>query len=60
MMQVQPDRTGRTVFDAGPGHARRVTPAELDHPPQSALERLRLDIQKRRAERAAASHEGEH
>jgi len=62
MMQVRQDDTGRTKFDAGPGpgRARRVTPAELDHPPQSALERLRLDIQKRRAERAAASHEGEH
>lgn len=62
MMRVQQQGTGRTKFNTGPGQrrARPVTPAQLDQVPQSALERLRQNIQKRRAERAAASHEGEH
>ena len=62
VMRVQQQGAGRTKFDAGPGRRRAqpVTPAQLDQVPQSALERLRQNIQKRRAERAAASHEGEH
>src|SRR6185312_6907781 len=62
MMQVQQNGAQRPTFDVGPGRRRAepVTPAQLDHPPESALERLRRSIQQRRAERAAASHEGEH
>ena len=62
MMRVQQQGSGQTKFQTGPGRRRAqpVTPAQLDQVPQSALERLRQNIQKRRAERAAASHEGEH
>jgi general secretion pathway protein N len=48
-------------FESGPGPARTsLTPASSDGPTGATLERLRRTIEKRRAERAAASHEGEH
>ncbi len=61
-MRVQQDGSGRPKADAEPDLRRTqlATPAQLDHPPQSTLERLRRTIQQRRDERAAASHEGEH
>lgn len=55
---MQGDGAGRPKSDATEG--ARSSPLPSDHPPQSALERLRRTIEKRRAERAAASHEGEH
>ncbi|HZX71880.1 MAG TPA: hypothetical protein VFE77_13790 [Rhodanobacter sp.] len=44
---------------AAPRRDQPTTPAQADHP-ESAMEQLRRTVQKRRAERAAASHEGEH
>ncbi|MEO8777358.1 MAG: hypothetical protein ABI389_01660 [Rhodanobacter sp.] len=58
-VRVQQDARGSAGFETAPA-AGRDQPATLDQPPQSALERLRRTIQKRRAERAAASHEGDH
>lgn len=60
-MRAPPDAAARPHFETGPGLPRpSLTPAASDNPSQSALERLRRTIEKRRAERAAASHEGEH
>ena len=61
-VRVQQGAGTAPKFETGPA-PRRDQPAtspERDQPPQSALERLRRTIQKRRAERAAASHEGDH
>lgn len=61
-MRMQSGGAEQPEGEAGPG-LRRARPAPAsptDHPPPSALERLRRTIEKRRAERAAASHEGEH
>jgi len=63
VMRVQPAGAERPQFDTGPGPGRNIqplTPARSNSSSQSALERLRRTIEKRRAERAAASHEGEH
>ncbi|MEO8809541.1 MAG: hypothetical protein ABI386_04775 [Rhodanobacter sp.] len=62
MMRLQQGASGRTRFDAGagPGRGQSVPPSQTDNPTPSALDRLRQTIQKRRAERAAASGEGEH
>ena len=61
MMRVQAAGSAQQKFDAGAGQrAQPVTPAEPGHPTQSSLERLRRTIEKRRAESAAASPEGEH
>jgi len=60
-MRAQPDAAARPHFESGPGPARpAMTPASSDGPSRSTLEQLRRTIEKRRAERAAASHEGEH
>lgn len=56
-MHVQHDEAERPTFDVGPGRRRA---GQMDRPTESALERLRQNIQQRRAQRAAASHEGEH
>ena len=61
-VRVQQDASAPPKFEKGPA-PRRDQPAArsaLDQPSQSAIERLRRTIQKRRAERAAASHEGDH
>jgi general secretion pathway protein N len=61
MMHPQPDAAARPHFESGPGPARpSLTPASSAGPTGATLERLRRTIEKRRAERAAASHEGEH
>ena len=57
-MQVQPG--GSAAPGTGEG-ARRIEPPKQStqgHPRESAIERLRHTIQQRRAERAAAAHEG--
>lgn len=62
-MRVQSGAAQRPKFDAGPEPRRDIQPlppAEPGSASSSALERLRRTIEKRRAERAAASHEGEH
>jgi general secretion pathway protein N len=52
---------GRDQPPAPPGAASIHVQQGADAaPPPSALERLRRTVQKRRAERAAASHEGDH
>jgi general secretion pathway protein N len=52
---------GREQPPAPPGAASiHVQQGASAAPPPSALERLRRTVQKRRAERAAASHEGDH
>ena len=60
-IRIQPKDQARPEFDTGPGTPRDQSdkPAQLDRQ-QSTLERLRRTVQKRRAERAAASHEGDH
>jgi general secretion pathway protein N len=61
MMHPQPDAAARPHFESGPAPARpSLTPASSAGPTGATLERLRRTIEKRRAERAAASHEGEH
>lgn len=55
-MRVQQDAPGRrppALRARQPG-----TQPQLDHPQESALERIRRSIQQRRAARAAAAHEG--
>ncbi|MEO7052397.1 MAG: hypothetical protein ABI128_12110 [Rhodanobacter sp.] len=61
-VRVQQGAGTPTKFKAGPAPRRDqpAAPSDLQQPSQSALERLRSTIQKRRAERAAASHEGDH
>ena len=61
-VRVQQDAHAPLKFETGPGTGRNqsAAPSAQEQPPQSALERLRRTIQKRRAERAAASHEGDH
>lgn len=61
MLHPQPAAPARPHFESGPGPARpSLTPASSAGPTGTTLERLRRTIEKRRAERAAASHEGEH
>jgi len=61
MLHPQPDASARPHFESGPGPARSsMAPAASNSPSRSTLEQLRRTIEKRRAERAAASHEGEH
>jgi general secretion pathway protein N len=61
MLHPQPAAPARPHFESGPGPARpSLTPASSAGPTGATLERLRRTIEKRRAERAAASHEGEH
>ncbi len=61
MLHPQPAAAARPHFESGPGPARTsLAPASSDGPTGATLERLRRTIEKRRAERAAASHEGEH
>ncbi|MEO8808730.1 MAG: hypothetical protein ABI386_00600 [Rhodanobacter sp.] len=62
MMRVQSDGGGRPGLDAGSGLQRPtpLPPAQPDNAPQSTLERLRRTVEKRREERAAASHQGAH
>ena len=59
-MRVQPAGAGRPKFDSGPAPARNLQPVQSSQPSRAAIEQLRRTIEKRRAERAAASHEGEH
>lgn len=61
MLHPQPATPARPQFESGPGPARSsMAPAASNNPSRSTLEQLRRTIEKRRAERAAASHEGEH
>ncbi|MEO6801103.1 MAG: hypothetical protein ABI178_14290 [Rhodanobacter sp.] len=59
---VQQGGQARPAFETSsvPRRDQPATPTQPDGPAQSALERLRRTVQKRRAERAAASHEGDH
>lgn len=61
-VRVQRGGQAGQEFKTGPAtsRAQSARPTELARQPQSALERLRRTVQQRRAERAAASHEGDH
>lgn len=52
------DRSGSGNVIMAPPTAAPVQPRTLDHPVESAADRLRKNIQKRRAARAAAANEG--
>ncbi|TPG45875.1 general secretion pathway protein GspN [Rhodanobacter glycinis] len=67
LMRVVPGGAGTGRPDDRSGNGRGImsppmgTPAQRptpDHPAESAADRLRMNIQKRRAARAAAAHEG--
>ncbi len=60
MMREPQDASGPTKYEGGPVPRQPASPAQQDRASQATLERLRQTIQKRRAERAAASDEGEH
>lgn len=61
-VRVQQGGEARQKFETGPAPSRDqpAKPTQLDQQPRSTLDRLRRTVQKRRAERAAASHEGDH
>ncbi|MBQ4854995.1 general secretion pathway protein GspN [Rhodanobacter sp. B2A1Ga4] len=62
-VRLAPDAAGAAAVDRNRGGAvpMHLAPAAAPPPaPESAAERLRKSIQKRRAARAAATHEGEH
>ncbi len=61
-VRVQQDGSARAKLELAPAPpgTRPAPSAQLDQSPQTTLERLRRTIEKRRGERAAASHEGEH